>query len=78
MVKGTLYRKSKDRAKKEVSSVDIDRTDMLVTRTWAEELNDRNNKDPHGIELFEIDEKSTKKYYQDREKQEEAKKEKSK
>lgn len=73
MVKGTLYRKSKDRAKKPVSEADIDRTDMLVTRSWAEDLNDRNDKDAHGIEYFEIDEKSTKKYYKDREIQEKEK-----
>ena len=65
MVKGTLYRKAKSRAKMKVSAVDIEREDILVTRSWAEELNERNDKEPDGIMLFVIDEKATDKYYKD-------------
>lgn len=61
MVVGTLYRKAPSRKSKKVTDADIVRKDMLVSKSYADNIND----DKESLDEFHIDDKKTEKYYEE-------------
>ena len=61
MVVGTLFRKAPSRREKKVTEADIVRKDMLVSRSYADGINE----DTSNLDEFHIDDAKTEKYYKD-------------
>lgn len=59
MVKGTLYQKAPTRYNQPHTEQDVLSSNMLVSRRWAEDLNEKNANDERGLQYFEIDEVAT-------------------